>query len=213
MSAVFCFHNQNNSTSSPGSIPWNMYRCTCITTLVSWCRLRRRRNEIIFFFSCLQLDALRSLKMNNTMNIVDNYRPVQNLGSRKVKSNFSSTQAPPTTTAVTVPTEAASFALKISNVLLMLHWCSSWEKFSSTEWSARPGSLPKEAAGGGEGGNNVFLYSLGAVQVGLGNFFATLGYIFSSTFANLFMLDFIFLCSYRYQSNSWELVTLWNHYN
>ena len=92
-------------------------------------------------------------------------------------------------------------------------WCSSWEKFSSTEWSARPGSLPKEAAGQGGGGNNVFLYSLGAVQVGLGKFFATLGYIFSSTFANLFMLDFIFLCSYRYQSNSWELVTLWNHYN
>ena len=87
MSALFCFHNQNNSTSSPGSIPWNMYRCTCIITLVSWCRLRRRRNEIIFFFSCLQLDALRSLKMNSTMNIVNNYRPVQNLGSRKVKPN------------------------------------------------------------------------------------------------------------------------------
>jgi len=119
MSAIFCFLIQNNSTSSPGSIPWNMYRCTCIT-LVSWCRLRRKRNEIIFFFSCLQLDALRSLKMNSTMNIVDNYRPVQNLGSRKVKSSFSSTQAPPSTTAVTVPTEAASVALKISNVLLML---------------------------------------------------------------------------------------------
>ena len=88
--------------------------------LVSWCRLRRRRNEIIFFFSCLQLDALRSLKMNSTMNIVDNYRPVQNLGSRKVKSSFSSTQTPPTTTAVPVPAEAASVALKISNVLLML---------------------------------------------------------------------------------------------
>ena len=54
------------------------------------------------------------------MNIVDNYRPVQNLGSRKVKSSLSSTQAPPTTTAVPVPTKAASVALKISNVLLML---------------------------------------------------------------------------------------------
>ena len=104
----------------PCSIPWNVYRCTYSTTLVSWCHLRRRRNEIIFFFSCLQLDALRSLKMNSTMNIVDNYRPVQNLGSRKVKSSFSSTQAPPTSTDVTVPTEAASVALKISNVLLML---------------------------------------------------------------------------------------------
>ena len=106
----------------PCGIPWNMYRCTYIITLVSWCHLRRirRRNEIIFFFSCLQLDALRSLKMNSTMNIVDNYRPVQNLGSRKVKSSFSSTQTPPTTTAVPVPAEAASVALKISNVLLML---------------------------------------------------------------------------------------------
>ena len=104
----------------PCSIPWNMYRCTYIITLVSWCHLRRRRNEIIFFFSCLQLDALRSLKMNSTMNIVDNYRPVQNLGSRKVKSSFSSTQAPPTTTAVPLSTEASSVVLKISNVLLML---------------------------------------------------------------------------------------------
>ena len=104
----------------PCSIPWNMYRCTYIITLVSWCHLRRRRNEIIFFFSCLQLDALRSLKMNSTMNIVDNYRPVQNLGSRKVKSSFSSTQAPPTTTAVPLSTEASSVVLKISNVLFML---------------------------------------------------------------------------------------------
>ena len=79
----------------PCSIPWNMYWCAYIITLVSWCHLRRirRRNEIIFFFSCLQLDVLRSLKMNSTMNIVDNYRPVQNLGSRKVKSSLSSTQA------------------------------------------------------------------------------------------------------------------------
>ena len=54
----------------------------------------------------------------------------------------------------------------------------------------------------------VFLYSLGAVQVGLGNVFVTLDYIFSSTFATLFLLDFIFQYSYRYQSNSWELLTL-----
>ena len=169
--------------------------------LVSWCRLRRRRNEIIFFFSCLQLDALRSLKMNSTMNIVNNYHPVQNLGSRKVKSNFSSTQAPPTTTAVPVPPK--------------LQVCSQNIQ-CPFDVGALPGRsflplndlqdqvlcLKRRRA------NNVFLYSLGAVQVGLGNFFATLGYIFSSTFANLFMLDFIFLCSYRYQSNSWELVTL-----
>ena len=91
-------------------------------------------------------------------------------------------------------------------------WCSSWERFSSTEWSARPGSLPKEVAGGEEI-MSVFLYSLGAVQVGPGNVFATLGYIFSSTFATLFLLNFIFQYSYRYQFNSWELVTLWIRYN
>ena len=65
--------------------------------------------------------------------------------------------------------------------------------------------------GVGEGGEIMpifLLYSLGAVQVGLGNVFATLGYIFSSTFATLFLLDFIFQYSYRYQSNSLELVTL-----
>lgn len=127
-----------------------MYRCTCIINLVSWCRLRRRRNEIIFFFSCLQLDALRSLKMNSTMNIVDNYRPVQNLGSRKVKSSFSSTQAPPTTTAVPVPPKLQALLSKYP--MSFWCWCSSWEKFSSTEWSARPGSLPK-----GAGGNNAGL--------------------------------------------------------
>ena len=67
--------------------------------------------------------------------------------------------------------------------------------------TARPGSLPKEVAGG------VWEYCL-SVQFG-----GTLGYIFSSTFANLFLLDFIFQCSYCYQPNSWELVTLWIHYN
>ena len=151
----------------PCSIPWNMYWCAYIITLVSWCHLRRirRRNEIIFFFSCLQLDVLRSLKMNSTMNIVDNYRPVQNLGSRKVKSSFSSTQAPPTATAVPVATEAASVALKISNVLLMLvlflgevfcHWMICKTRFSA--WGGGGGR-----GGGGRGGNNA---DLSAVQFG-----------------------------------------------
>ena len=54
------------------------------------------------------MDELRSLKMNNSMNIVDNYRPVQNLGSRKVKSSFGSTQI------------GDGVALKIPNVVLLL---------------------------------------------------------------------------------------------
>lgn len=55
-----------------------------------------------------QMDALRSLKMKNTMNIVDNYRPVQSLNNRKVKSSFSSTL-----TGEGIP-------LKISNVVLLM---------------------------------------------------------------------------------------------
>lgn len=55
-----------------------------------------------------QMDELRSLKMNNSMNIVDNYRPVQSLGSRKVKSSFGSTQI------------GDGVALKIPNVVLLL---------------------------------------------------------------------------------------------
>ena len=54
------------------------------------------------------MDALRSLKMKNNMNIVDNYRPVQSLNNRKVKSSFSSTQT------------GEGIALKISNVVLLL---------------------------------------------------------------------------------------------
>lgn len=65
------------------------------------------RKKTILFFS-LQLGALRSLKMNNTMNIVDNYRPVQSLNNRKVKSSFSSTLT------------GEGIALKISNVVLLM---------------------------------------------------------------------------------------------
>ena len=179
-----------------------MYRCTCIITLVSWCRLRRRRNEIIFFFSCLQLDALRSLKMNSTTNIIDNYRPVQNLGSRKVKSSLSSTQA------------AGYYRCSCPN-----RSCKRCSQNIQCPFDV--GALPGRSflplndlqdqvlclRGRGKI-MPVFLYSLGAVQVGLGNVFVRLDYIFSSTFATLFLLDFIFQYSYRYQSNSWELLTL-----
>ena len=53
------------------------------------------------------------MKMNSTMNIVDNYRPVLDLGSRKLKTSFDEglKQADPT---------AAGVVLKISNVVLLL---------------------------------------------------------------------------------------------
>ena len=87
----------------------------------------------IFFFT-LQLDGLRSMKYNNTVNIVNNYRPVQMLNSRQVKASFGmiTTVPPVTTTASSVTTTAPSVtttapsvttdgvALKISNVVLVL---------------------------------------------------------------------------------------------
>ena len=101
----------------------------------------------IFFFS-LQLDGLRSMKYNDTVNIFNNYRPVQALFGRQVKASFDmittappvTTTAPPVTTvappvttvAPSVTTVASSVtttapsvttdgvALKISNVVLVL---------------------------------------------------------------------------------------------
>jgi len=94
----------------------------------------------IFFFS-LQLDRLRSMKYNDTVNIVNNYRPVLPLFGRQVKASFGmlttappvTTTAPPVTTVTPSVTTAASsvtttapsvttdgVALKISNFVLVL---------------------------------------------------------------------------------------------
>ena len=101
----------------------------------------------IFFFS-LQLDGLRSMKYNDTVNIFNNYRPVQALFGRQVKASFDmitiappvtttappvTTVAPPVTTVAPSVTTAPSsvtttapsvttdgVALKISNVVLVL---------------------------------------------------------------------------------------------
>ena len=94
----------------------------------------------IFFFT-LQLDGLRSMKYNDTVNTVNNYRPVQMLNSRQVKASFGmittappvTTTAPPVTTVAPSVTTAASsvtttapsvttdgVTLKISNVVLLL---------------------------------------------------------------------------------------------
>ena len=66
----------------------------------------------IFFFS-LQLDMLRSMKYNNSENIVDNYRPVQPLEGRQVKASFGEPKTMP-------PVTTDGVALKISNVVLLL---------------------------------------------------------------------------------------------
>ena len=93
---------------------------------------------------------LRSMMYNNSVNIVDNYRPVQMLHSRQVKVSFNmsatttappvtmispsvTTTAPPDTTAAAPDTTTAppdtttappdttdGVALKISNVLLLM---------------------------------------------------------------------------------------------
>ena len=71
----------------------------------------------IFFFT-LQLDGLRSMKYNDTVNIVHNYRPVQMLNSRQVKASFGMiTTAPPvTTTAPSLTTVAPSVTTAASSV-------------------------------------------------------------------------------------------------
>ena len=56
---------------------------------------------------------LRSMMYNNSVNIVDNYRPVQMLHSRQVKASFGEATTTPIVTADGV-------ALKISNVVLLL---------------------------------------------------------------------------------------------
>ena len=53
------------------------------------------------------------MKMNSTMNIVDNYRPVLDLGSRKLKASFDEGFKQ-------VDQNAAGVVLKISNVLFLL---------------------------------------------------------------------------------------------
>ena len=65
----------------------------------------------IFFFS-LQLNALRSMKYNSTVDIENNYRPVQDLNGRKVYVSYMIPTVPPVTTD--------GVALKISNVVLLL---------------------------------------------------------------------------------------------
>jgi len=72
-----------------------------------------------------QLEKLFTLKMNSTMQILNNYRPVQDLNNRMVMSSFNVTAAPTSSTSGTSstaakPTIAKGIALKISNAVLLL---------------------------------------------------------------------------------------------
>ena len=72
------------------------------------------------------MDALRSLKAvnSNSNNIVNNYRPLQELGSRKVMASFfidKPTTGSGTTTGTTDGPEAGAEAgVKISNAVMLL---------------------------------------------------------------------------------------------
>ena len=71
--------------------------------------LTRKSPYTFVFYS--QLEKLFDLKMNSNMQILNNYRPVQDLNNRMVMSSFNVTAT---------PTIAKGIALKISNAVLLL---------------------------------------------------------------------------------------------
>ena len=78
----------------------------------------QRKIDGLSFISHLQMDILRSLKMDNSSKIVDNYRPVQPLNDRTVKRSFMLADVPTTTDVPKVVT-ADGIALKTSKVVLL----------------------------------------------------------------------------------------------
>lgn len=70
-----------------------------------------------------QIGLLRLMKANSTMNLVDNFRPVQSLNSRTVKVSFK-TEAEATTEGSTgipiVPGHAVAIKMTTATFLLML---------------------------------------------------------------------------------------------
>ena len=75
----------------------------------------------MFLYS--QISALRLIKANATMNLVDNFRPVQSLNGRTVKVSFK-TEAEATTEGPseipTVPGHAVAVKMTTALFLLML---------------------------------------------------------------------------------------------
>ena len=92
-----------------------------VLNLANMFPLKRKSAYTFLFYS--QLDALFTLKLNSTMHILNNYRPVQSQNSRMVMDSF---KAPPTTSTSTSTATKPSvkgddgIALKISNAVLLL---------------------------------------------------------------------------------------------
>ena len=96
-----------------------------VLNLANMFPLKRKSAYTFIFYS--QLDALFTLKMNSTMHILNNYRPVQSLNSRMVMDSF---KTPPTTSSTAATTSSTAttpfvngdegIVLKISNAVLPL---------------------------------------------------------------------------------------------
>lgn len=74
---------------------------------------------LISLFLYSQISGLRPLKVNKTLNLVDNFRPVQSLGDRTVKVSF---KAEATTEGSSgIPTEPGhAVAVKMTTALFLL---------------------------------------------------------------------------------------------
>ena len=76
--------------------------------------------RLIYLFLYSQISALRLLKANSTMNLVDNFRPVQPLDGRTVKVSFKA-QSEATTVQSQIPTEPGhAVAVKLTTALFLL---------------------------------------------------------------------------------------------
>ena len=76
---------------------------------------------LISLFSYSQISGLRLIKVNNTLNLVDNFRPVQSLGSRTVKVSFKAEAEATTVGSSGIPTEPGhAVAVKMTTALLLL---------------------------------------------------------------------------------------------
>ena len=104
-----------NSTESP-----LFSGLSCSATIAqSERRLGVQCKSLISLFSFSQISGLRLIKVNSTLNLVDNFRPVQALGKRAVTVSF---KAEATTEGSSgIPTEPGhAVAVKMTTALLLL---------------------------------------------------------------------------------------------
>jgi len=71
--------------------------------------------------SSAQISALRLIKANSTMNLVDNFRPIQSLGSRTVRVSFKAQSEATTVGSSEIPTALShAVAVKLTTALFLL---------------------------------------------------------------------------------------------